>query len=143
MSEAQIKNVLTEAEAAASNAAENPGAEPAVQAPAVKKRAVKTRAEQIAAIDEQVTKLTERRNELVAEGEREEQLKNIGAGTVVSFEHGRGNTRRTLSGSVITAYDDGKGVRKVKVLAGEGADANLYDVEVSRLSVEGAATVEV
>ena len=135
MSEAEIKNQLTANEAEASNNPENPGAEPAVQAPAVKKRAAKSRADRIADIDVQIERLAERREELVREGEREEQLKNIGAGTHVSFEHGRAKTKRTVEGVVISAYDDDKGTRKVKVLAGEGADASLYDVEVNKLSL--------
>lgn len=71
----------------------------------------------------------------------EAALANIGAGAIVSFEFGRAETRHSVTGSVIAAYDkDGK--RYVKVIAGEGVDTKLYEVEVSKLSVPAATEAE-
>lgn len=99
---------------------------------AAKVRVVLTRAEKIAQYEEKAAALIAQANELRAEQAREDALQSVGAGFVVSFEAGRAETRRTVEGNVLAAYEiDGK--RKVKVLAGEGADAELFEVEVSKL----------
>lgn len=95
-------------------------------------RKVLTRDEKIEQFESKAAEFLSKANELREEARKEEALRSVGAGTEVSFEVGRAETRRTVSGNVLAAYDiDGK--RKVKVLVGEGADAELFEVEVSKL----------
>jgi len=114
-----------------------------VQTAAVAKvRIVLTRAEKIAQFEEKAAAFLAQANDLREEQAREDALQNVGSGFTVTFEAGRAETRRTVSGNVIAAYDvDGK--RKVKVLAGEGAAAELFEVEVSKLlsAVDNTAPV--
>lgn len=98
----------------------------------VQTRTVKTLADKIAAAtikrDEAQVKL----DELLAQQAAEAALADVNTGYVVSFEQGRAETKRTVTGTVLAAYDaDGK--RKVKVLAGEGATSELFEVEVAKL----------
>lgn len=96
-------------------------------------RKVLTRDEKIAQFEQKAAEFVTKANELREEARKEEALRSVGAGTVVSFKAGRADTLRTVSGSVLAAYDvDGK--RKVKVLVGEGAEAELFEVEVSKLT---------
>lgn len=100
---------------------------------AVAVRKVLTRDEKIAQFEQKAVEFTTKANELREAARKEEALRSVGAGTVVSFKAGRADTLRTVSGSVLAAYDvDGK--RKVKVLVGEGAEAELFEVEVSKLT---------
>lgn len=111
---------------------------------AVAVRKVLSRDEKIDQLESKAAEFLAKAQELRAEAAKEEALRSVGAGTVVSFEAGRAETRRTVSGAVLAAYDvDGK--RKVKVLVGEGAEAELFEVEVSKLvsaEVEQPVVVE-
>lgn len=57
---------------------------------------------------------------------------NVGAGDIVTFNQGRAETLRTLTGSVLArGVVDGKDV--VNVIAGEGLDTKIYQIKVSDL----------
>lgn len=146
MSQAEIKNELTAAEAAASNNPENPGAEQAVQA---KRKPARTKAERIARVDEQIAELQAKRIRIEQEEERVSKPKaepvEVNVGEVVNVEIGRGETRRTVSGQVLAVFDNAAGQRKVKVLAGEGVDAQLVEAfasAVSKDSEDSGVTVD-
>lgn len=104
-------------------------------------RVALTRDEKIAKLEKQVADAQAKIAELRDGARKEEALQNIGTGTVVSFQAGRAETRRTVSGTVLAAYDEGK-VRKVKVLVGAGADAELFAVAVSQLDVPAEVEAE-
>jgi hypothetical protein len=104
----------------------------AVATPVAVVRKVLTRDEQIAQYQEKADELLAKAEKLIEEGRKEEALQSIGAGVKVSFEVGRAETRREVSGVVLAAYDV-SGKRKVKALVGEGAEAELFEVEVSKL----------
>lgn len=144
MSQAEIKNALTEAEAAASNNPENPGAEQAVQA---KRKPARTKEDRIARVDEQLAELQAKRIRIESEEERVSKPKaepvEVNVGETVNVEIGRGETRRTVSGQVLAVFDNAAGQRKVKVLAGEGVEAQLVEAFASAVSKDsGDVTVD-
>lgn len=95
-------------------------------------RTVKTLADKIAAAQVKRDAAQATLDQLVKQQEAEAALADVTAGYTVSFEAGRAETKRTVTGNVLAAYEtDGK--RKVKVLAGEGAEAELFEIEVSKL----------
>lgn len=111
------------------------------QAVAAVVRKVLTRAEKIEKAESQIKALAAQVAELRAEETKEQALQSIGAGAKVTFKAGRADTLRTVGGVVLAAYDaDGK--RKVKVLAGEGAEAELFEVAVSALLTAELPVVE-
>ena len=105
-------------------------------------RTVKTLAEKIEAAEAKLANAQKVLDDLRAQSEAEARLAGVSAGYVVSLEVGRAETRRTVSGTVLAAYDvDGK--RKVKVLVGAGAEAELFEAEVSKLlSAEDPAAAD-
>ena len=131
MSQAEIKNALTEAEAAASNNPENPGAEPAVQEVANKRSYDRTRQGRIESIDRKIAELQAKRQQIIDAPEPVAKAKpapvEVNVGETVDVEVGRGETRRTVSGTVLAVYENKAGQRKVKVLAGEGADTQVVE----------------
>lgn len=84
-----------------------------------------------------ILELTTQREALLEQLVREEALKNVGIGDVVSFHAGRGETRRVVVGTVIAVYEDDKTGKRVKVLAGIGSDTTLFDTAAGQIiSVE-------
>lgn len=131
MSQAEIKNQLTDAEAEASNNPNNPGAEPAVQEVANKRSYDRTRQGRIESIDRKIAELQAKRQQIIDAPEPVAKAKAepvaVNVGETVYVEVGRGETRRTLSGTVLAVYENKVGQRKVKVLAGEGADTQVVE----------------
>lgn len=138
MSQAEIKNQLTEAEAAASNNPANPGAEPEVQLQEAKRKRAVTKEERIAAIDEKIAELQAKRERIQNEEERQPKAKaapiEVNVGETVNVDIGRGETRRTVTGTVLAVFENAAGQRKVKVLAGEGVDAQLVEAFAAGVS---------
>ena len=58
---------------------------------------------------------------------------NIEKGDNVTFNWGRGEKRRVLTGAVVGIKDDTNG-RWVAILSGEGFDANTYKVRVADIT---------
>lgn len=58
---------------------------------------------------------------------------NIQTGDTVTFDHGRGNTRATLTGTVLGMKDDSNG-RWVKVQIGEGFDADTKTIRTAAIT---------
>lgn len=95
-------------------------------------RTVKTLADKIAETVAKIEQLNTKLAELRSQEEAEAALAGVSAGYVVTLEAGRAETRRTVEGTVLAVYEV-EGKRKVKVIAGEGAGVELFEVEVSRL----------
>lgn len=135
MSYAEIKNNLTDAEAAASNNPQNPGAEPAVQEAEVKRSYDRSREGRIAAIDAKIEALQVKRQAILDAPEPTTKPKAaeivVNAGETVTVEIGRGDTRRTVTGQVLAVFENKAGQKKIKVLAGEGVDTEVVEAFVA------------
>lgn len=88
---------------------------------------------------------------LEAELNNRERYENLAAGQVVSFEFGRAEKRRVISGTVKSIHDDGKGGRILVVESGEGLDIQInkvpatsviFDAPAAEPQAEPAAAVE-
>lgn len=92
----------------------------------------KTIREQIATIDEQVKKLGEKRAELVAKQDSEVDPAHIIAGSTVTFDYGKGETKRVLTGVVTGVKPADPAVPKsatlIRVAVGEGFDAQIVTI---------------
>ena len=112
-------------------------------ATAVAKRRVLTTAEKIAQLEERIKKDTAQLAALQGEAAADAALADVNAGYTVTFTLGRADTKRELTGKVLARglINDKD---SVKVLVGEGIDANVYSVAVSTLSAavapEGSIT---
>lgn len=84
-------------------------------------------------LTDKIKELNDQRDALLEQLALEQALQNVGVGDVASIRTGRGETRRVVVGKVITVYEDDKGGKRVKVLAGIGSDTQLYDVAVSQI----------
>jgi hypothetical protein len=110
---------------------------------AVAKRRVLTTAEKISQLEERIKKDTAVLAALQAEAAADAALADVNEGYTVTFDLGRADTKRTLTGKVIARglINDKD---SVKVLVGTGIDANVYSVAVSTLSAavapEGSIT---
>lgn len=130
-SEAVVKNDLTDAETAAATNPSNPGAEPAVQAVENERSYARTRQGRIEGYERKIAelqaKLEELRNapEPTVRAKRAEVVVNVGE--TRDFEYGRGDNKKVLTGQVLAVYEK-NGSKKVKFLAGEGADAQVLEV---------------
>jgi hypothetical protein len=102
----------------------------------------KTLPEQIVAIDEQITKLTTKRAELQAKIDANIDPASIVAGATVTFDYGKGETRRELVGLVLGVKTTGdenstKSQTLIKVAVGTGFDATvlvIYPNNVKKLT---------
>lgn len=95
-------------------------------------RRVLTTEEKIAQLQARIAKDTQALHDLQNAEQIKAAFASVGAGDVVVFTLGRAETKRTLKGSVIARGEvDGKDV--VKVIAGEGLNTAVYQVEVSKL----------
>jgi hypothetical protein len=65
-------------------------------------------------------------------------MQNLSKDDPVVFMYGRGETRKQYTGTVRAVFETDKG-KRVKVLAGEGADEELYVIEPSAIVGVGEA----
>lgn len=106
-------------------------------------RTVKTLADKLAAAIDARNKLNEKITELEAKVAAEAAMANVAPGYLVTLQVGRAETRRTVAGSVIARFEDEKGIDRVKVLCGTGAETELFEVAVTALdSAEAPAAAE-
>lgn len=77
-----------------------------------------------------VTKATEAYNVAVAAFNRAQELENVGAGTRITFNSGKGEKAEVLTGQVITRLDNGNYQVLVQFV---GAPAKLVDVKPAEI----------
>lgn len=70
------------------------------------------------------------------------RFENLAAGQVVSFEFGRAEKRRTLSGTILSVHEDPKGGKLLVVQSGEGLDIQINKVPASSIIFDGEAAAE-
>jgi hypothetical protein len=88
----------------------------------------KTIRQQVADLDEQIKKLTAKRDELNAKADSEVDYDKVQAGAVVTFTYGKGETKRELTGQVLgrkNAEPGTKGGDLIRIAVGEGFDAQI------------------
>lgn len=73
----------------------------------------------------------------IAERTAAELAAKVEVNDTVSFTFGRGETKKELSGKVLAVVETPAG-KLLKVLAGEGADLKVYDVQAKFATVKGA-----
>ena len=93
--------------------------------------------EATAAVDAARAKLAQ----LINERDNRSRIESIDKGSVVTFEYGRGEKRRTLTGTVTATKDDDKQGRLLAVTVGEGFDAELLQIRAAdvQFNAEGDA----
>lgn len=77
---------------------------------------------------EDLAKAQARLDKLVTERDNRAKLETIAAGASVTFDYGRGEKRRTLTGVVVAVGDDDKGTRMLAVAVGEGINVETYKI---------------
>lgn len=80
---------------------------------------------------EDVEKAQAKLDRLLIELANRERIEGLAVGTVVKFEYGRGDKRRTLEGTIIAAGDDEKLGKQFAVQAGEGLDIATYKIRAA------------
>ena len=80
---------------------------------------------------EDVEKAQAKLDRLLIELANRERIEGLTIGTVVKFEYGRGDKRRTLEGTIIAAGDDEKLGKQFAVQAGEGLDIATYKIRAA------------
>ena len=103
----------------------------------------KTIREQIAALDEQIKKLTDKKAELTTKLGDEIDPSALVPNTVIDFEHGKGDTKGIKTGRIIGRQEADPNNKKssvmLKVAVGEGFDAQLvvtYPANVKKVHAE-------
>lgn len=104
-----------------------------------KERAVKTLDQRITEAQAAVAKAQAALAALVSERDNRERYENLAAGQVVSFEFGRAEKRRVISGTVKSIHDDGKGGRILVVESGEGLDIQINKVPATSVIFDAPA----
>ncbi|MEJ1593506.1 hypothetical protein SMA75_20140 [Escherichia coli] len=94
--------------------------------------AKKTLIEQLQAVEAKIVELQAEAQKLAEQIETEKALANLAAGTTITFNYGRADTRKELQGVVKGVADTDKG-RRIKVESGEGFDAEIYIIEVAAI----------
>ncbi len=67
------------------------------------------------------------------------RFENLAAGQVVSFEFGRAEKRRVLSGTILSVHEDPKGGKLLVVQTGEGLDIQINKVPASSIIFDAPA----
>ena len=80
---------------------------------------------------EDVEKAQAKLDRLLIERANRERIEGLAVGTVVRFEYGRGDKRRTLEGTIIAAGYDEKLGKQFAVQAGEGLDIATYKIRAA------------
>jgi S-adenosylmethionine synthetase len=80
---------------------------------------------------EDVAKAQAKLDRLLTERANRERIENLAVGTEVSFEYGRGDKRRVLTGTIVAVGDDEKLGRQFAVTAGEGLDIATYKIRAT------------
>lgn len=80
---------------------------------------------------EDVEKAQAKLDRLLAELANRERVESLAVGSTVSFEYGRGDKRRVLTGTIIAAGDDEKQGKLFAVQTGEGLDIANYKIKAS------------
>jgi hypothetical protein len=87
---------------------------------------------QIEKLKQRIAADTAKLAELEAAQKAADAMQNLSQGDAVVFMYGRGETRKQYTGEVRAVFDTDKG-KRVKVLAGEGADEEIYVIEPSAI----------
>src|SRR5690606_23440307 len=90
-----------------------------------------TRQGRIESIDRKIAELQAKRQQIIDSPEPVSKPKReapeVNVGEQVDVEIGRGESRRRVTGTVLAVYENKAGQKKVKVLAGEGADTQVVE----------------
>lgn len=92
---------------------------------------------QLAKIDAAIAKLQAERVTIAAQAEAEIDDSRIEQGTIVTFEYGRAEKRRVLTGTVLGRKAQEKGVDLIKVTVGEGFDAEVVTTLITAVTSIG------
>lgn len=94
-----------------------------------------TTSQKIAQIDAKVYELQQKKAELVAQLATEVNPAHVVAGAVVEFNQGRGEDKKTLTGTVLgVKAAEGKTGAMAKIASGEGFDATVYPVFIAAVT---------
>jgi hypothetical protein len=96
---------------------------------------------QIEKLKQRIAADTAKLAELEAAQKAADAMQNLSQGDTVQFMYGRGETRKQYTGEVRAVFDTDKG-KRVKILAGEGADEEIYVIEPSAIVGVGGAVQE-
>lgn len=107
-----------------------------------KQRVAKTLDQRITEAKAAVTKAQQTLAALESELNNRERYENLAAGQVVSFEFGRAEKRRTLTGTVLSIHEDEKGSKLLVVQSGEGLDIQINKVPASAIIFDAPAAAE-
>lgn len=91
---------------------------------------------------EDVNKAQARLDALIAERNNRERYENLAAGQSVSFEFGRAEKRRVVTGTIQSIHDDGKGGKTLVVLTGEGLDQQINKIAATSVLFDAPAAAE-
>jgi hypothetical protein len=80
---------------------------------------------------------------LINERDNRAALEGITVGTSVTFEYGRGDKRRTMTGTVVATGDDAKQGRLLAVQVGEGLDIETLKIRAGDVQFDNAAKTDV
>lgn len=88
--------------------------------------------EQIAALSARIEADTAKRAELLKIQESTAALAGVASGDSIDFVYGRKENRITRNGQVLHVdRDDTGAVKTIRILAGTGADVNVYNVSLN------------
>jgi hypothetical protein len=94
--------------------------------------------EKIKDAQEDFDKAKAKLDKLLSERANRERIENLAVGTEVTFEYGRGEKRRELSGSVVAAGDDPKTGRMLVISVGSGLDVQTYKIRATDVLFDSA-----
>lgn len=104
-------------------------------------RTILSTAEKIAKLEEQLAALRVKRAEEVSAENAAAALAGVTTGYSVSFELGKGDTKRELFGVVLGRGLNGE-VDSVKVQVGDGFDTSVYSIPVAKLTRAAAPVAD-
>jgi hypothetical protein len=87
--------------------------------------------QQISDLTDKIAKLTQEKAALEVQAENVVDTAAVQPGRIVTFDYGKGETKRSLTGQVVGRKDVAEGVKggdMVKVAVGEGFDALLLTI---------------
>lgn len=92
---------------------------------------------QLVDIDAKIAKLQAQRAEIAAKADSEVDFARVEQGTIITFEYGRAEKRRTLTGVVMGRKGQDKGPDLLKVRVGEGFEAEIVQTLITSVTQVG------
>lgn len=91
---------------------------------------------------EDVTKAQAKLDKLLTEAANRDRIAGLAKGTEVSFEYGRGEKRRTLTGTIIASDTDPKMGRVFAVQTGTGVDIQTLKIRAADVLFDAGAEAD-